>query len=110
MTDFILYYFLVYRRGEDPDEPDKPKGRPQKEAAPKAVRDVWQQPKKKTPKVKSEYKTYEQIVADVGGEPEGVGLLIDLSGKAVSSSLVFLSPLIYEIPNRSFDFLVLVIF
>lgn len=73
------------RKGEDPDEPEKPSARKTPKAAvPKAVRDVWQQPKKKTPKSKAEYKTYEQIVADAGGEAEGVGLLVDLSGNAVS--------------------------
>lgn len=31
-----------------------------------------------------EYKSYEQIVAEAGGEPDGVGMLVDLSGNAVS--------------------------
>lgn len=54
-----------------------------KVAAPKIVKDAWQQPKRKEAKVKIEYKTYEQIVAESGGEPEGVGMLVDLSGNAV---------------------------
>ncbi|KAK4698524.1 tuftelin-interacting protein 11, partial [Phenoliferia sp. Uapishka_3] len=78
-------------RGEDPDEVEeneKKAARAKKLAAkgdkPKVLKDAWQQPKR-APKTKTEYKTYEEIVAESGAAPEGVGMLVDLSGNALPS-------------------------
>lgn len=75
------------RRGEDPDAVDDEKKtkRGPKAATPKVVKDAWQQPKR-APKTKTSYKTYEEIVAESGGAPEGVGMLVDLAGNAVRFS------------------------
>lgn len=61
---------------------EKKAKRAPKAAAPKVVKDAWQQPKR-PPKTKTSYKTYEEIVAESGATPEGVGMLVDLSGNAV---------------------------
>lgn len=65
-------------------------------APPKPSKDAWQQPsKKREKKGATEYKSYEQIVAESGGEPEGVGMLVDLSGNAVRISCLRFLPLMY---------------
>ena len=76
----------AHRRGEDPDavdELEKKAKRAPRAAPPKVVKDAWQQPKRQL-KTKTQYKTYEEIVAESGAAPEGVGMLVDLSGNAVS--------------------------
>lgn len=82
----------VGRLGKDPDEVESSGGRggrnnrpKQLGAAPKApAKDAWTQPKRAA-KPKTEYKTYEEIVADSGAQDDGVGMLVDLSGNALSS-------------------------
>lgn len=82
---------MTLRRGEDPDALEESTNRkgPRKakdaNSTPKPSRDAWQQSNKKVKKPKTEYKTYEEIVAESGALPEGPGLIIDLSGNAVSS-------------------------
>lgn len=81
---------LNFRRGEEQDEPSDGKGKGKRPVKEKKEKPLWQQTasKKKEIKIKTEYKTYEEIVADQGGEPEGVGILVDLSGNAVSTTLI----------------------
>jgi tuftelin-interacting protein 11 len=77
------------RRGEvvsDEDEGSKKKLAKSKEKADKRS-DAWKKPKKI--KTKTEHKTYEQIIADVGEDvagPSGLGVIIDATGATVWSS------------------------
>ncbi|KAI5479686.1 tuftelin-interacting protein 11 [Pseudohyphozyma bogoriensis] len=85
-------------RGEDPDEVEAAEKAAKKaarggrrgaggeggEAKPKVSKDAWQS-KKKEQKPKMQYKTYEEIVAESGAQPEGVGMLVDLTGNALPS-------------------------
>lgn len=63
------------------DEPEQTKRGPKE---PKA-KPAWQQPaRKKEKKGKTEYKSYEDIVAEAGETVDtGVGMLVDISGNAV---------------------------
>ena len=72
------------RRGEvvsdDEDEERKMKAAKAKEKAEKRS-DAWKKPKKV--KTKIEHKTYEQIVAEVGEDVPGLGVIIDATGATV---------------------------
>lgn len=82
-----------HRRGEDPEEVEenekkaKKASRLEQQQKARPAGDAWKQSKRKEARVKAEYKTYEQIVAESGAEPEGVGMLVDLSGNAVSNTV-----------------------
>ena len=80
------------RRGEVVSDDDKevgkkkaPKGRDHRKA--EKTSDAWKKPKKV--KTRTEHKTYEQIVAEVGentGGPSGLGVIIDATGATVCYS------------------------
>ncbi|KAF9269153.1 TFP11-domain-containing protein [Marasmius fiardii PR-910] len=80
------------RRGEvisdDEDDPMVRKARKKEREAKEKRSNIWKKPKKV--KTKIEHKTYEQIIAEAGGEPpsSGIGQIIDATGaipKEVSS-------------------------
>ncbi|KAM0788473.1 hypothetical protein ACM66B_001606 [Microbotryomycetes sp. NB124-2] len=77
------------RRGVDPEELERADKKNRKaikdgsDAENKPSRDAWKQSKRKEPKRKTEYKTYEQIVAESGAEGPSVGVLVDLTGNAL---------------------------
>ncbi len=88
-----LTLLALCRLGKDPDEAvQEVRGgrgkqhQKQLAAAPKKpAKDAWTQPKR-APKAKTEYKTYEEIVAETGAQDDGgVGMLVDLSGNALAS-------------------------
>ncbi|KAK7056344.1 hypothetical protein VNI00_002898 [Paramarasmius palmivorus] len=71
------------RRGEvvsDDEDPMVNKARKKEREAREKRSDMWKKPKKV--KTKVEHKTYEQIIAEAGGEPAatGVGQIIDATG------------------------------
>jgi tuftelin-interacting protein 11 len=85
------------RRGEEvsDDESEKVKKAKKKAREVKEKRsDAWKKPKKV--KTKIEHKTYEQIIAEAGGDTSasaGIGQIIDATGAVVSNSLANVVPL-----------------
>ncbi|KAK4053442.1 hypothetical protein OIV83_001608 [Microbotryomycetes sp. JL201] len=77
------------RRGVEPEELDRADKKSRKairntsDVENKPQRDAWKHSKRKEPKKKTEYKTYEQIVAESGAEAPSVGVLVDLTGNAL---------------------------